>query len=146
MGEIAKCPGHVLAVPIYIGIARMCNRKARLGWPLTRIAISGKVQHSRSTSPRGKNIRMNYGLPIVANKVDGLIEIFEHNKSALLVNMFDKQEKYVIPNAMEMSEYIARLLKGPKLSKSLIDFSYRRVKNHFSLRNMVNNYVELANL
>ena len=88
---------------------------------------------------------MNSQLPIVASNTEGLMDILEHYKSALLVSMVFNEEKHMTPNVVEMGGHIIKLLKDTKLSNSLIEFSKRRVENDFSTRNMINNYTKLAN-
>lgn len=68
------------------------------------------------------------GVPVVATKVGGVVEIIEDAVNGLLVPPKD-------PEAM--AQAIIRILRNPKLTQSLVDNAYKKVKELYTLTRMV---------
>ncbi|MCG2711779.1 MAG: lipopolysaccharide heptosyltransferase II [Candidatus Omnitrophica bacterium] len=74
------------------------------------------------------------GVPVVATKVGGVVEIIEHEKDGLLVEP---------ANAHEIADAAVRLLKDRKLSDECIRNLRKKVEDNFSLEVLVRNTIDL---
>ncbi len=68
------------------------------------------------------------GVPVVATRVGGVVDIIEDQKTGLLVPPSDP---------LTLSVAILRVLKDPVLARSLVEAARRRVEEEFSLEKMV---------
>jgi len=71
---------------------------------------------------------MSVGVPIVSTDVDGLGEVLDHERNALLVNA---------ANASKLSAAIARVLDQPDLAKTLISNATEDVNTKFNIQTTV---------
>ncbi len=67
------------------------------------------------------------GVPVVATKVGGVVEIIEDNKDGLLVYPRDHEG---------LSEAILKILKNPDFAKGLVENARKKVQEKFSLEKM----------
>lgn len=68
------------------------------------------------------------GVPVVATRVGGVVDVIEDQKTGLLVPPSDP---------LTLSAAILRILKDPILARSLVEAARRRVEEEFSLEKMV---------
>lgn len=73
------------------------------------------------------------GIPVVATKVGGVVEIIEHEKDGLLVEPSD---------AHEIASAAVRLLKDKNLSKECVRNLRKKVEDNFSLEVMVRKTID----
>ncbi len=74
------------------------------------------------------------GVPVVATRVGGVIDIIEDGKNGLLVPPAD---------ATSMAEAALRIFKDPKLARELAENAYLKVKEKYNLELMVRNTLEV---
>jgi lipopolysaccharide heptosyltransferase II len=76
------------------------------------------------------------GVPVVATKVGGVVEIIEDGLTGILVPPKDPDT---------MAEAIIKVLKNPNLSQMLADNAYKKVKQAYTLTKMVDKTLEVYN-
>jgi len=74
------------------------------------------------------------GVPVVATKVGGVVDIIEDKKTGLLVHPADPES---------MSEAVIRIFKDIELSRELAQNAYTKVKEKYSVEAMVKNTLEV---
>lgn len=74
------------------------------------------------------------GVPVVATKVGGVIDIIEDEKTGLLVPPADPTS---------MSEAIIRIFKDKELAHNLAEAAYKKVKEKYNVELMVNNTLDV---
>ncbi len=74
------------------------------------------------------------GVPVVATKVGGVVEIIEDGATGVLVPPKD-------PDCM--AEAIIKILKNPNLGQLLADNAYKKVKEQYTLKRMVDKTLEV---
>ncbi|MFA5059805.1 MAG: lipopolysaccharide heptosyltransferase II [Candidatus Omnitrophota bacterium] len=81
------------------------------------------------------------GVPVVATKVGGVVEIIDNEKTGLLVLPKDPDE---------MAQAVVRILRDQKLAESLVEASQKKIQEKFTLEHMasqtIKTYEELLNL
>ena len=71
------------------------------------------------------------GLPVIASRTDGLIDVIEHNVTGLLVT----------PNDLhDLTQSIKSLLDNPQKMKSLAQAAQKKAHQKFSRNSMIKNY------
>lgn len=74
------------------------------------------------------------GVPVVATKVGGVVDIIEDGKNGLLVPPADSDK---------MAEAVIRYFKDPKLARQVAELAYRKVKEKYNVELMVKNTLEV---
>lgn len=74
------------------------------------------------------------GVPVVATKVGGVVDIIEDNKTGLLVPPADP---------LSMSEAIVKIFKDEKLAAGLAQSAYKKVKEKYNVELMVKSTLEV---
>lgn len=74
------------------------------------------------------------GVPVVATKVGGVVDIIEDNQTGLLVPPADPQQ---------MSEAVIRIFKDPQLASRLSEKAHAGVKERFNVELMVKNTIQV---
>ncbi|PIQ85321.1 MAG: lipopolysaccharide heptosyltransferase II, partial [Candidatus Omnitrophica bacterium CG11_big_fil_rev_8_21_14_0_20_43_6] len=74
------------------------------------------------------------GVPVVATKVGGVVDIIEDGKNGLLVPPADDKS---------MAEAVIRIFKDPKLARELAQDAYAKVKEKYNVELMVKNTLEV---
>jgi lipopolysaccharide heptosyltransferase II len=74
------------------------------------------------------------GVPVVATKVGGVIDIIEDGKNGLLVPPADSKS---------MAEAIMRIFQDPQFSRELAENAYAKVKEKYSVELMVENTLDV---
>ena len=77
---------------------------------------------------------MAAGCPVVATAVAGTPEVVMDRETGFLVNSRDREA---------LAQKIAKLLKDPQLRETMGEAGVKRIKEHFSLEKMVQNYEAL---
>jgi glycosyltransferase involved in cell wall biosynthesis len=90
------------------------------------------VSHAQGC-PNASLEAMAAGLPVVANNDGGTHEQVVHGRTGYLVNGDDPTE---------MAERVAKLLREPARARRFGEAGRRRMKKHFSMKKMVDNYNE----
>ena len=74
---------------------------------------------------------MAAGLPVIASRTDGLIDVIDHNANGLLVT----------PNDLdELTQSIKSLLDNPQKMKSLAHAAQKKAHQKYSINTMIKNY------
>ncbi len=89
---------------------------------------------------------MHCGLPVVATKVGGLAELFQHNQNALLVKMTKaKANQYgLIPDTEMMADCMKKLINNAEIRNLISNNSLARAKSIFTSQTMVQEYLKVA--
>jgi lipopolysaccharide heptosyltransferase II len=74
------------------------------------------------------------GVPVVATRVGGVIDIIEDGKTGLLVSPAD---------ANSMAEAIIRIFKEPEFARGLAENAYKKVEEKYSVELMVKNTISV---
>ena len=74
------------------------------------------------------------GVPVVATKVGGVVDIIEDNKTGLLVPAADPAS---------MAQGIIKIFKEPALASKLAEHAYKKVKEKYNLELMVKNTLDV---
>ncbi|MCK9432059.1 MAG: GT4 family glycosyltransferase PelF, partial [Candidatus Omnitrophica bacterium] len=74
------------------------------------------------------------GVPVVATRVGGVIDIIEDGKNGLLVPPADPRS---------MSEAVMRIFKDPQLARTLAEKAYLKVKEKYNVELMVKNTLDV---
>ncbi|MBI4972648.1 MAG: GT4 family glycosyltransferase PelF, partial [Candidatus Omnitrophica bacterium] len=74
------------------------------------------------------------GVPVVATKVGGVVDIIENEKTGLLVPPADPTS---------MAEAVIRLYKDKKLAQDLSQAAYKKVKEKYTLQDMVKHTLDI---
>ena len=74
------------------------------------------------------------GVPVVATRVGGVIDIIEDERNGLLVPPAD---------AKSMAEAVLRIFKDPQLARELAQNAYQKVKEKYNVELMVKNTLEV---
>lgn len=74
------------------------------------------------------------GVPVIATRVGGIVEIIDDGKDGLLVHPKDHDG---------LSEAIIKILKDPALSRELVHGGRKKVEDKFSLEKMVDRKIEV---
>ena len=77
---------------------------------------------------------MAAGIPVVATKVGGVVELIEDGKDGLLISPGDSPA---------LAEAILRILEDQELKSVLVQNAKEKVRDYFSIEKMVNDHASL---
>ena len=77
---------------------------------------------------------MAAGIPIIASRTEGLIDLIEHPKTGLL---------FTTANKTEMNEAITTILKNPPLADKIAKNARKLISNQYSQKTMIDAYTSL---
>lgn len=84
-----------------------------------------------------------YGLPIVTTAVDGLDEMFEHERNALKVPVHFDPIDGLNADEQEMSNSIERIINSPEVQRTLSKGAQRRFQTEFALSTMIDHTIKV---
>ncbi|MDD5568664.1 MAG: lipopolysaccharide heptosyltransferase II [Candidatus Omnitrophica bacterium] len=74
------------------------------------------------------------GVPVVATKVGGVVDIIENGRTGLMVAPSDPQS---------MAEAVIKIYKDPELARNFAEAAYQKVKERYSVELMVDNTLDV---
>lgn len=82
-------------------------------------------------------------IPLIVSAVDGLDEMFEHEKDCLKLPVHYNEKGERILNPVEIEEYLYRLLTEPSFCSQLIERGYQKAVEKFTLEKMGSEYLKV---
>jgi glycosyltransferase involved in cell wall biosynthesis len=84
-----------------------------------------------------------YGIPVTVSQVDGLAEIFEHERTAMLVPMIFDPDFGLSADTEKFSDHIIRLITDDDLRKKLSRHIRQLYAEEYTLEQMINKTIKI---